>query len=385
MAHRLRLLRLFSIDIFVDGSWFLCAALVGWTLAVNVFPDLTPGLSGSLYWWMAVAGTFGLFASVVLHELAHSLVARRFEVPIHAITLFIFGGMAEMEEEPRTAKSEFFIAIAGPAASLLLAGLFFFAEIGSVAAEAPDALSGILWYLALANAVLLLFNLLPAFPLDGGRMFRAALWAWRGDLLWATSIAAACGSLFGVVLMALGLLDIVTGEITHGAWNLLIGLFLRNAALRGRMEVVMHSLLAGTPVSAAMNSTPVSVPPDLAVQSLVEDVIYRHPHRSFAVTDQGSLLGLVEVRRVSRVRPAERCSLRVQDVMTAPAEKDLVSPEVDLLPALRRMRRDRREKLWVIDRGRLVGVLTAADVQHYVAARAALGSHPTRMRFSAFP
>lgn len=385
MAHRFRLLRLFSIDISVDGSWFLCAALIAWTLAVTLFPDLTPDLPAPVYWWMAAAGTIGLFASIVLHELAHALIAREFAVPVHAITLFVFGGVAEMEEEPRTAKSEFFIAAAGPAASLMLAGLFFFAEVGAVAADAPDALSGVLWYLALANAILLLFNLIPAFPLDGGRVFRAALWAWRGDLMWATSIAAAGGRLFGAFFMALGLLDIVTGEVTQGIWNLLIGLFLRNAAAAGRQEVVMHILLAGTPVSAAMNRAPISVPPDLSVQSLVDDVLYRYPHRSFAVADQGVLMGLIEISRIARMDSAQRCSARVRDVMAPPAEMEIVPPDADLLPALRRMRRDRRDKLWVADRGGLVGVLTPGDVQHYLAALAALRGRSAKMGFSALP
>ena len=199
--HRFRLLSLFGFEVSIDASWLLLAVLVAWTLAGPVFPAITPHLDSGTYWLMGAAATVGLLASIVFHETAHSLVARRYGIPIRGITLFIFGGVAEMTEEPGRPRDELLMAAAGPAASLLLA-ICMLVLFNLVAAEnGPDAVAGVFWYLGLINGVLAVFNLVPAFPLDGGRIFRAALWWWHGDLEWATRIAAAAGSLFGIVLI----------------------------------------------------------------------------------------------------------------------------------------------------------------------------------------
>lgn len=387
MAYRFKLFRLCAIDVSVDSSWILCAGLVGWSLAETVFPTLSPGLSPALYWWMALVATLGFFASIVAHEFAHSLVARRFGISVRAITLFVFGGMAEMEHEPRTAKSELYTAAAGPAASLALACLFFLGETAAVAAEAPDTVSTTLWYLAMANAVLFLFNLIPAFPLDGGRVLRAALWAWRGDLIWATSIAAGAGSLFGFFLMAVGILDLVNGDLPIGVWNLMIGLFLRGAALAGREEAIMHTLLAGLRVEEVMSRSPVWVSPELSIETLVEKIIYRHPHLSFPVCRQDRLVGVIGLSRLSLVAPADRGATLVEEVMTPPAEAEMVSPAAEVLSVLRQLRQAKGGALWVVEAGRLAGVLTASDLQHCLAARRALDRRHrlSRSGFSAFP
>ena len=208
-GRSLTLFRLFGFHVQADMSWLVLAFLITWSLATGYFPFAFENLPPSLYWWMAVVGAAGLFASLIFHELAHSLVARRFGIPIKGITLFIFGGVAHMEEEPPSPKSEFLMAVAGPLASLLLATAFYaVGESGKILGW-PEPLTGIAGYLSFINVVLVIFNMVPAFPLDGGRVLRAALWAWKGDLRWATRLASWFGSGFGIMLMVLGALLIV--------------------------------------------------------------------------------------------------------------------------------------------------------------------------------
>ncbi len=174
-SHRIHLLSLFGFDVWIDASWLLLAALISWSLAEAVFPEVVPHLASATYWWMAIATTIGFLFSIVFHEMSHSLVARHYGMPIRGITLFVFGGVAEIGGEPPSAKSEWMMAVAGPAASLVLSAVFFFLLSLGDMWKFPAALRGTLWYLGFVNAVLAIFNLVPAFPLDGGRMFRAAL------------------------------------------------------------------------------------------------------------------------------------------------------------------------------------------------------------------
>jgi Zn-dependent protease len=200
--YRIRLFSLFGFDVYVDASWLLLAMLIVWSLAVGVFPQMVSGLTLATYWSMAAVSAAGLLLSIVFHEMSHAVVARHFALPIRGITLFIFGGVAEMHNEPTTALSEFLMALAGPVASGVL-GLLLFLLLGFVAgSEGPPAVSAVLWYLTYLNWTLAVFNLLPAFPLDGGRMLRAALWGWSKDLIWATWIASGAGNIFGILLMS---------------------------------------------------------------------------------------------------------------------------------------------------------------------------------------
>lgn len=187
--------------------------------------------------------------SIVFHEMSHAAVAQRFGMPIRGITLFIFGGVAEMHSEPTSALSEFLMALAGPVASAVL-GLLFFLLFGFLASsQGPAAVAGVLWYLSYLNRTLAVFNLVPAFPLDGGRMLRAALWGWRNDLIWATSIAATAGNIFGILLIVLGLIEVLRGDFVGGIWLSLIGLFLRGAANATYEQTLARQILGGHPVS----------------------------------------------------------------------------------------------------------------------------------------
>ena len=210
-GKRFKLFELLGFEVKIELSWLVLAALLTWSLATNVFPANREGLAKATYWWMGVAGTLGLFASVVFHELCHSLVARRFDLPITGITLFIFGGVAEMEDEPPSARSEFLMALAGPASSAMLGLTFFGLSLLGSGADWSDPVGVVLGYLASLNGSLAVFNLLPAFPLDGGRVLRAILWGAKKDLSWATRIASRIGSGLGILMMVVGLFVALTG------------------------------------------------------------------------------------------------------------------------------------------------------------------------------
>jgi len=243
--------RVFGFPIRVDPSWVPVAALVTWSLASSVFPALAPGLSPPVYWGMGAIAALGLFASVIVHELAHSLVARRHGISIRGITLFFFGGVAEMACEPPSARSELLVAAAGPAASLAVGGAGWGMLMAATASGAPAPASAVIGYLALTNGVLALFNLVPAFPLDGGRVLRSLLWGWTGDLRRATRISSGVGAAFGFLLVGLGLLRALwAADLMGGLWWVLLGLFVRNAAAGAWQQLLLRQALEDEPVDS---------------------------------------------------------------------------------------------------------------------------------------
>lgn len=364
---------LFGFDVWIDASWLLLAVLIAWTLAEAVFPRIAPQLASTTYWWMATAATIGLFFSIVFHEMAHSLVARRYDLPIRGITLFIFGGVADMDGEPPSPKSEFLMAMAGPVASLSLAALLFAAGALADTWNGSDAIRATLWYLGVINGALGLFNLVPAFPLDGGRMLRAALWSWHGDLISATRIAAGSGNFFGIVLIALGLLGVMTGDFVGGMWRFLIGMFLRGAAAASYRDTLARITLQGVPISRVMTREPISVPPDTSVASFIEDYVYRYHHRSFPVARQGVLAGCVGTEQAAKMDRSLWPTVPVEQIMVTCKTEDIVSPDADAHAALLQMGRSGRSRLWVVKEGRLVGVLSLSDMLELLSAKLELG------------
>lgn len=363
------LFRILGFQVKLDASWLILAVLVTWSLAAGYFPARYQGLPAATYLWMGIAGALGLFGSIVFHELSHSLVARRYGMSIKGITLFIFGGVAEMEDEPPTAKAEFLMAIAGPIASALLAVSFHilegFGERMGMAAPVP----AVLGYLAFINMLLAAFNLVPAFPLDGGRMLRAVLWAWRGDLRWATRIAANAGASFGFALIAFGLFNIVTGNPVGGVWFMLIGFFVRGAAAGSYNQMKTKQFFEGEPVRRFMIAGPIAAPPDITVHRLVEDYIYRHYHEMFPVVEGARLLGCIGIAEIRNI-PRDRWDLvRVFDAMSPAAPENTVEADTDAVQALALMRRTGNSRLMVVEGGRLVGLVTLKDLLRLIAFR----------------
>lgn len=372
-SHRIKLFALFGFQVWVDASWVLVGALIAWTLAGAVFPAAVPGLRTATYWWMAIAGTIGLLFSIVFHETAHSLVARRYGIEIRGITLFIFGGVAEMPAEPGSAHAEFLMALAGPVASLVLsmALVGLAGVIGSL--HGPRTIAEIVSYLGSLNMMLGIFNLIPAFPLDGGRMLRAALWGWRHDIGWATRIASGAGDAFGILLIMLGVFEVLRGDFVGGVWQILIGMFLRSAASAGYQQTMAQRLLAGISVAQVMTPDPISVPPDLPISRFIDDYVYRYHHRVFPVAHAGVLLGRIGTKQVAEL---DRClwpQTEVSAVALACTPEDVVAPRATALEAITKMSGSARSPLFVVRTGRLIGVVSRRDLMELLSIKLELG------------
>ena len=373
-TNRIPLFTLFDIKVGLDYSWFFLAILLVWSLMAGYFPWVLPGLGTASYLWMAILGAAGLFGSIIFHEYAHALVARRYHLPISRITLFIFGGVAEMDDEPRTAAAEFWMAIAGPIASFLLAAAMF--VILSIGPFGPESQFGaIVGYLAFINLILAVFNLLPAFPLDGGRMLRAAVWWFTQDFQKATRIAAATGSVLAIVLIGLGVLNIIGGAFVQGIWQMLIGFFVYSAAGASRAHAELRGSLHGVPVSRIMRHELVTVPADTPVQKLVDDYFYRHFYKVFPVVDgTGRLVGVVGLKDVANAKRDDWRNVRTGDIMKPLSEDNTVTSNAPAYEVLQMMQRRQNSRLLVVDGQTLKGMVTMRDIMGYLAVRDELES-----------
>ena len=365
----IKLFRLFGFEIRLDWSWLIIAALLTWSLARGVFPVYYRGLSNATYWWMGAAGTLGLFVSIVLHELGHSLVARRFGLQMRGITLFIFGGVAQMSGEPPNPRAEFFTAIAGPAVTVVLAGLFFGLTAWSNSGNWPITATAVLSYLAWINCALLAFNLVPAFPLDGGRVLRSALWAWKRNLRWATRIASNLGAFFGLLLMGWGVFVFLFGNFVNGMWCFLIGLFIRHASQASYQQMLLREVLAGEPVSHFMTRDPVTVAPSDSVKSIVDHYLYRYPYRFYPIVENGELQGCVSIDRIKMLPREQWEQSTAQSVAVPCSTENMIGPDADATEALTTMSRNHAGRLMVVDHGHLVGIVALKDLLNFLSRK----------------
>lgn len=362
-SHTLRLTTVAGFDIKIDASWVFIAALIVWTLYGEVFPAALPGQTPAVYMAMAIAGALCFFTSLVLHELAHSLVARRFGLKIAGITLFIFGGVAELTEEPRNARSEFWIAIAGPVMSLILAAAFWVVGTG---AQSVPRVAAVCSYLAGINLALALFNMVPAFPLDGGRVFRSVLWWKTGNLQRATATAARAGSLFAWVLVLTGGFDLLIAQDPHGLWLVFVGSFLLMAARSAALDAVTKAELAHRTVANVMTSPAVVISPDLTVQEVTETYMLGHGLSFLPVVRQGDLIGLLDLEAV-RALPRSLWAETPVEAAMSPLSADMVArPEMPAYDALRQMATSGRRKMVVASGSKVIGIVTLADLTEYI-------------------
>ncbi len=375
-GRRIDLFRIFGFQVRADLSWFVVVALISWSFAVGVFPSTYADLPVATYWLMGVGAALGLFASVVLHELAHALVARRFKLGIRGITLFIFGGVAEMDSEPPSPEAEFLVAVAGPAASVVVAGGCLALGAAGTLAGFPQPMIGVLVYLGWLNLVLVGFNLVPAFPLDGGRVLRSALWKLRNDLRWATRVTTSIGSGFGLVLIFFGVWRVISADFVGGLWMLLIGLFLRNAAQIAYRQLMVRRTLEGEPVRRFMQTDPVVVHRALPVAELVEGYVYRHHHKLFPVVDDGRLVGCVTTRAVKELPREEWDRQSVSAIMERCGPDNTVGPDTDAVEALSHMSRTGLSRLMVVEGERLLGIVTLKDLLKFLALKVELEGDP---------
>lgn len=369
-GKRITLFRLFGFSVRVDASWVIIAVLVVWSLANSLFPHYYEGLSTRTYWWMGVLGALGLFASIIFHEMCHSLAARRFGMPMEGITLFVFGGVAEMEEEPPSAKAELVMAVAGPLASIGvgIAG-YGLVRVGESLAWS-DVPLGVLRYVMAINLILAAFNLLPAFPLDGGRVLRSILWSWKKDLPWATRLASRIGSGFGFLLIFFGIFAFISGAFVGGIWWFLIGMFLRGASQASYQQMMVHNSLKGQKVQRFMKRSPITVDPSVSIRDFVEDYIYQHHYKMFPVVSDSSAPRCVTTRNVQQV-PRESWEERtVGEIASSCSDDNSVHTDTDAEEALAAMRKSGNGRFLVLDQeGKLAGVLTLKDMLDFIGLK----------------
>lgn len=371
-GRKIHLFELFGFKVSLDWSWVLIAILIAWSLSTGFFPSWFEELPASSYWIMGVVGALGLFLSIIFHEMAHSLVARRYGLPMRGITLFIFGGVAQMDREPPSPKAEFMMAIAGPLSSILAALLFYGFYAAAMGGGWPRPVYGVLLYLAMINGLLAVFNLVPAFPLDGGRILRSVLWKAKNNLRWATKISSWIGSAFGIFLIVLGVFSFLRGNFIGGMWWFLIGLFIRGAAAMSYQQLLIRRALEGERVRRFMNPDPVAVPPSLSVADLVEDYIYRHHFKMFPVVDGQKLLGCVTTRQVKEVPREQWSQKKVEELADRCSNGNTISPGADAMEALSSMSRNRLSRLMVVEDSRLVGVLSLKDLLRFISDKVEL-------------
>lgn len=365
-SNAIKLVTVSGFDIKVDPSWALIAALVTWTLSQQYFPATLPDQTSQMYVVMAVVAMLSFFASLLLHELAHSVVARRFGVQIKGITLFLFGGVAELAEEPKSATAEFWIALAGPAMSLSLSAVFWLlARLSGQILTAP-AVTETLSYLAAVNLVIALFNLVPAFPLDGGRVLRAYLWHRHGDILRATKAAARSGTIFAYGLMFLGVLVLFQGLLITGLWYIMIGFFVLGAARGAYHSQIMDNAFAGKTVGNLMVQNPVVVSPELTLSDFVNTVVMSKRVSFAPVVEDGILLGQIDKDVLSVIDHDNWSNTRVGDVFAGLDVATTISPDMPISGLLAQIAQTGTRKFLVVKDHTLLGVITLANLIGYM-------------------
>ena len=363
--------RILGIPIGLDYSWFLIFALLTWMLGGSYYPAEFKNWPPLLYWFMGGVTAVMLFASVLLHELGHSVVAIRYRIPVRSITLFVLGGVAQIGAEPPSAIAEFWIAIAGPIVSLSLA--VFFSALKPVTAGI-EPLLGLVKYLAYINLALVLFNLIPGYPLDGGRVFRAIVWAVTKNMRRATLMAANAGRLFGFLFIFAGVWRVFSGDFGGGLWIVFIGWFLENAASAQIQQVMLQGVLAGHRVSQAMSTGCPAVPADLTLQQLVDEHILTSGRRCFLVNRGDNTLGLMTLHRVKEVSRPDWAHTTAAKVMLPLGELRRIGPDAELWAALQQMDRDGVNQLPVMTDNRVVGMLSREDVITFLRTVQELGA-----------
>jgi Zn-dependent protease/CBS domain-containing protein len=363
------LFRVRGIEVGLHVSWLIVFGLITWSLATGFLPLALPEISPLEAWLIGAVASILLFASVLVHELAHSFVAVSRGLPVHSITLFLFGGVSNLTAESKDPRTEFLIAVVGPLTSFVLAGLAFL--LASIPGLDPR-IAVVFAYLTIVNALLGAFNLIPGYPLDGGRVLRSILWKATGDVRRATTVAATIGQLVGFGFMAWGILRAFDGDILGGLWTAAIGLFLQNAAGSSVQNLALEQRLRGVRVRDAFSVDPTTVPPGASVAEVVEEQILRGKRHAVMVADNGRLVGLVTIGDLAKVPLDARDRTTVAEVMTTADQLVTIEPSASLRDAAERLAAHEFDQLPVIGEGRPIGLLTRADIVREFQIREAL-------------
>jgi len=358
-----------GVIVRAEPSWLFLALLIGWSLASGFFPAQLEGLESSTYVAMAALGVVGLTFSIIAHELSHTFVGRAYGLKINRITLFILGGAAELEEEPDQASVELVMAVAGPVMSLFLAFVFSQASNLEVFAEDMAPLKLVLSYLGLINLILAVFNMIPAFPLDGGRVFRALVWLINKDRLAATRLASRVGEGFAYAFMTAGGLIVVLSGSLAGLWWVFIGLFMRTAAKSSRFQLEARQALKS--VRAVDLLTPESETAEAAmrVSDFIEQKLIRHHRDWFAIVDGGRLIGGAGLKEAQAIAVSKRGQTALGDIAIAPAPGEVMAGTDSADKVFMSMQRHHLARIYLVEGDRFVGVLSLADLVEYARMR----------------
>ena len=363
MARPINLFKILGIRISIDYTWFIVFVLFAWSLAYGYYPANIPNLSLSAYIVMGVISSLSLFICVLIHELSHSYTSNRLGLDIKEITLFIFGGMAKLTREPDRAMDELKIAAAGPLASLALAVFFYFLRNLIDRAYNFPPLSAVIGFLAYINLALLIFNMIPGFPLDGGRVLRAVWWARTGDVKKATRVASQIGKGFAIFLIVYGFFQIISGFFIGGLWALLIGTFLQQAAEGSYRQLLMKLSLEGVRVEDIMSKTVVTMEDGISLSDAIEKYFFKYHFVSFPVTSGGRVVGLIALNNIRETEKEKWHTTAVRDVMEKISPERVLHPGDNVLHALSKMLSEGVGRFPVIDvGGSLAGILSRRDI-----------------------
>jgi len=370
MGNSFQIGKIFGISIRIDYTWFVVFALVALSLS-SYFPKVYPYWQPMTYWFMGIVTALIFFGSVLAHELAHSLVSKARGVPVQSITLFIFGGVAKITDEPKGPGGEFWMALAGPATSVGIGIIFGVLYLATGRAKTPfAALAQLLSYI---NLVVAVFNLLPGFPLDGGRIFRSIVWRITGNLRKATRIASGLGRIVAYLFILWGVWRVLSGNLFGGIWIALIGWFLENAASSSYRQLAVREMLQGVKVSEVMMSDCPRLPKGLTVRQLVDEYILRTTRRCFPVVDNSHVLGIITLHSVKEIPRDQWETVRVEEAMAPLDELKTVHPDDDLYTVMQQMTEEGVNQLPVVEGGQLMGMVARDNLVGFLNARSELG------------
>ncbi len=364
MIRGIKLFRVYDIVISIDYSWFIVFFLVAWSMAYGYYPYYTPGLAVRTYLAMGVISSLLLFICVLLHELSHSITSNRLGIEVKEITLFLFGGVAKLTSEPEDAASELKIAVAGPIASALIAGFFYLLKIllDSFTHQEMIVVDSMLSFLVRINIILLVFNMIPGLPLDGGRVLRALWWMKSGDMAFATKIASEVGRFFAAILIFFGFLQLISGNLAGGLWAVLIGMFLMQSAGSSYRQMQLQRETRGLKVSDIMTTDVITLEGNTTLSKSLEDYFFQHHFVSFPVTRLGEVTGLLTLNNIKSTPKNLWDETLASEVMQPLLEKARLAPDNAIMDALKIMGETKQGRLLVMDDDRLIGIISRRDI-----------------------
>lgn len=362
--------RIMGIPIRVHFSWLIIFGLITWSLSTYYFPQSAPELPASSHWVKGALAALLLFASVTFHELSHSYVAMRYKIPIESITLFIFGGVAQIKGEPPHPGAEFRIAVAGPLSSFFLAVVFYF-----LAASSAGGVKALFAYLAQINFIIAVFNLIPGFPMDGGRVLRSIIWKKKKDFFYATQRASGIGQKIALFFIFFGVFSIFAG-MPGGIWLMLIGWFLLTAAQASYQQAGLQQILSGVQVNKLMTKDIVTLSPSMSLSEAVDGFFLKYGYGGFPVVDNGRLSGILTLKEVKNISREDWGRVKVSEILLPHDKKWEISPEEYVLKALELMIKEDKGRIIVMDKGSMVGLITRNGIARYLQIMGKQGKSP---------